>query len=294
MASAINVTALTDYVEVHKDELFVKSVAGAKTLEFVEIMPNVKYKDALIYLDSTATIQADSCGWNPTGEDAFTEKYVEVKSVKIEKEWCWLDFAKKAQNYMLAFEAGRESMPYEQKLAENNVEQIKKSVEDIVWGGDATLGIDGFKAQITGATDSISASTASTVTGTIDNLVAGCTNEMLEKGVDIFMSYATFRAYVQEQNAYCCANRPIIDAASDTLLYVGDSRVRLIPVLGLDGKSFAAATSRGNLVYATDIEGSEGVYKMWRDEKSDMVDFRVRFNIGTAIKFTDEVVYVNL
>ena len=294
MASALNVTGLTDYVSVHKDELFVKSVAGCKTLEYLEIMPNVKYKDALIYLDSTATLQADSCGWNPQGGDVFSEKYIEVKPVKIEKEFCWLDFQKKYANYLLNFEAGRETLPFEEKIAEANVDAVKKAVENLVWKGDSSLGIDGLKAQITGSTESISAATGTTTTSTLDNLVAAVSVDMLAKGVDIFVSYTTFRQYVQEQNAYCCANRQLMDAAAESMDYVGDSRIRIIPVLGLEGANLIVATSRGNLVFGTDIEGSEGVYKMWRDEKDDMVDFRIRFNAGTAVKFGDEVAYVAL
>ena len=43
---AINVNALPEYIEVNKDELFVKAVAGTKTLDYIEVMGGVKGKAA--------------------------------------------------------------------------------------------------------------------------------------------------------------------------------------------------------------------------------------------------------
>ena len=295
MASTLNVNALTDYIEVHKDELFVKAAAGAKTLGFIDIMGNVKYKDALVMLDSSAVLSdGDNCGFNPQGADVFAEKYIEVKPVKVEKEWCAMDFRKKFANYALQIEAGRETMPFEQKIAEANLDAVKMAVEDLVWKGEGSLGIAGLKSQVQNDGSAIEVQQGDTTTATIDAIVAALPVRALAKGVDVFMSYTTYRKYIQEQNAYCCANRPVIDAAEETLTYAGDTRVRLIPTMGLEGAGIIVATSKENLVYGTDIEGSEGVYRLWYDEKDDMFRFRVRFNAGTAIKFDDEVVYANI
>ena len=65
MANTLTISGLTDYVEQKRDELFVKSVAGAKTLDYVEIYPNVKYKESLNYLDSTVVLADGSvCQWH--------------------------------------------------------------------------------------------------------------------------------------------------------------------------------------------------------------------------------------
>lgn len=293
--SQINVTALTDYVNVHKDELLTKATVGGKIFEYVDIMGNVKYKDLINYLDSTVVLaQGGSCGFDPQGSDVFSEKYVEVKPVKVEKSWCADDFDKKFANHQLHYEAGRETLPFEQKMAETNVDAIQDAVESLVWAGDSTLGIDGWKAQILASSEAVEVQKDSTVTGTIDAIVGKLTARMLKKGVDIFVSYTTFRAYVQEQNAYCCANREVIDAAKSELVYAGDSRVRIVPVLGLEGLNFIVATSREDLIYATDVEGSENVYKLWYEETPDTFNFRVKFKAGTAIRFEDEVVFANL
>jgi hypothetical protein len=291
MATTLNLNALPDYINEHRDELFVQSTVGAKTLDYVEIMPNVKFKDALNYLDSEIELQAASCGWDPKGSDTFAQRYIEVKTVEVEKEWCYLDFSKKYMNHQLAFEAGRETLPFEEKLAQSNVEKIKEAVEDIVWQGDATIGITGFLADAAEASAAtVDFASGATAVEKVDSLIAALPIKMLKKGVNVFMSYTDFRDYIQASNGTCCANRPIIDAAAESLTYLGDSRVKLIPVLGLENTGKMVAATADALVYGTDIEGSETVYRIWFDEKEQKFMFRVLFNAGTAVKFPNEVV----
>lgn len=291
-ANTLDLTLLPDYINEHRDELFVKSTLGAKTLDYVEIMPNVKYKDAFNYLDSEVVLQDGSeCGWNPQGSDVFSQRYIETKAVEVEKEFCWKDFEKKYMNYQLLWEAGREKLPFEEKIAQSNMAAIQEAIEDLVWNGDAEIGINGFLADA----EAVSAATVNFETGTtvsakVDALVAALPIAMLKKGVNIYMSYTDFRNYIQEQNGACCSNKPIVDAASESIKYFGDSRITLVPVLGLEGADAMAASTADGLVYATDVEGSDRAYRMWFDEKEEKFMFRVLFRAGTGIKMIDEVV----
>lgn len=292
MATALNLSGLTEYVENRKDELFVKAAVGAKTLDYVELMLNVKHKDALNYLDSEVEFQIADCGWDPKGSDTFGNRFIEVVPVEIEKEWCYLDFKNYFMNYQLRFAAGRETLPFEEKIVESNLAAIKMGLEDLIWNGSVSLGLDGFIKQIEDEGTKVDAASGSTATEKIDAAVAALTAQMLNKGVDIFVSPTDFRNYVLESNGTCCAGRPIIDAASESITYVGDSRIRIIPVTGLENTGYVVAASRGNLVYATDIEGSEAIYELFFDRKAQTYNFRVLFNAGTAVKFIDEVLIV--
>lgn len=291
-ANTLDLSLLPDYINEHKDELFVKATLGTKTLDYVEIMPNVKWKDAFNYLDSEIVLQDGSeCGWNPQGSDVFSQRYIETKAVEVEKEFCWKDFEKKYMNYQLLWEAGREKLPFEEKIAQSNLAAIQDAVEELVWQGDQTIGINGFLADA----EEVSASTVTfesgeTVSAKVDAIVAALTIKMLKKGVNIYMSYADFRSYIQEQNGACCVNKPVIDAASESIKYFGDSRITLVPVIGLEGTGAMVASTPDGLVYATDVEGSERAYRMWFDEKEEKFMFRVLFRAGTGIKLPDEVV----
>lgn len=293
MSTVLNISGLTDYVKVHSDELFTKATAGARSLELVEIMPDVKYKDALQYLDSEIVLADGSvCGFNPQGTDNFTERYVETKPVKVEKSWCAKDFEKKAAGLQLRWEAGRETLPFEQKIAESNMNAIQDAVENLVWKGNSSLGIAGWLAQATGETlvTDVAFASGSTTIAKIDAMVAAIPARALAKGVNIFMSITDFRNYVAEQNSSCCANRPVMDAAAESIKYVGDSRISLVPVAGLEGTGKMVAATEDALVYATDLEGSENVYRLWFNEETEKFNMRVIFKAGTAIKYPDEVV----
>ena len=294
MATTLNIDSLPEYIEQHRDELFVKSAVGAKTLDYVELMLNVKHKDALNYLDSEVEFQTARCGWNPNGSDTFSQRYIEVKPVEVEKEWCYLDFKEKYMNYQLRFEAGRETLPFEEKLTESNMNAISSALENLIWNGNQPLGISGFLADVDEATEdtskAIEYAEGATATQAIDGVVAALDSRMLKKGVNIFVSPTMFRNYIQESNSTCCANRPVIDAASESITYFGDSRITIIPVEGLEDANALVAATKDALVYGTDIEGSESVYRLWFDEKEQKFMFRVLFNAGTAVKFPDEVV----
>lgn len=290
MANTLNVNSLPEYIEQHKDELLVKAIAGAKTLDYVEIMLGVKHKDALNYIDSTVEIAEGACGWNPQGEDTFTQRYIEVNPLSVQKEFCWLDFKDYFMNYQLQFEAGRATLPFEQKIAESNLNAIKAELEDEIWNGGA-IG-DGFLAQVAadGANDKVEFAEGATITAKVDAMVAALTAGMLKKGVNIFMSLSDYRSYILEANAGCCAGRPVIDAASADIKYVGDSRITLVPVAGLEGTGKMVAATPDALVYGTDIENSENVYEMRYNAREKKFEFDVLFNGGTAVKYVDEVI----
>lgn len=291
-ANTLDLHLLPDYIKEHRDELFINSTLGSKTLEYVEIMPNVKWKDSLNYLDSEVVLQDGSeCGWNPQGSDVFSQRFIETKAVEVEKEFCWKDFEKKYMNYQLLWEAGREKLPFEEKIAESNMNAIKDAVEQLVWNGNSGLTISGFLADIAAASaTTVEFASGATVSEKIDSVVATIPVIMLKKGVNVYLSYTDFRNYIMEQNGACCANKPVVDAASESIKYFGDSRITLIPVLGLEDSGAVVAATADALVYATDVEGSENTYRMWFDEKEEKFMFRVLFRAGTAIKLVDEVV----
>lgn len=288
---AINVSTLPDYIQENRDELFVKAIASTKTLDYIESMLGVKGKAALNYLNSTVVLaDGESCGWNPQGDDTFTQKTVSTKLVAVNKEFCAKQMRSKWMSYDLSLAAGRENLPFEQKIADSNVAAIKKAVEKLIWQGDVTLGIDGLLKQIAAEDSAIKVNGGTTIIEKIGKVIAAIPAGALEKGVNVFMSYTDFRSYVEAKNAECCANMPIIDANVADLVYAGDSRIKLVPVAGLEGTDKIVAAPYDALVYATDVEDSEGIFKMWFDEKEDKFLFKVLFTAGTAVKYADETV----
>lgn len=295
MANTLNFSALEEYVNVHRDELLVKASLGAKSINYLDIMTNVKHKDAIPYLESEVELHKASCDWLPAGSDRIYERFIEVTPLESQKEYCWLDFQKYFTNYQMRIEAGRESLPFEQKFAETNMAKVQEAVEDAIWNGISGLSIDGIIGLATGAdsalTIQVETETGETVSNRIDNIVAAIPMGALKKGVNVFVSYSDFRKYVAENNSTCCAGRPVLDANAENIKYLGDSRVTIVPVQGLEGTGAIFAFPEDAVIYGTDVEGSENRYETWTEKKTHKVLFDVLFNFGIAFRWPDEIVY---
>ena len=294
MASTIVKTSLPDYVATNNDELLVKSMLGAKTLNYVDIMTNVKYKSALNYLDSTVSFADGSeCGFEAQGTDTLSQRTIEVKPIKVNKEWCDRDLLTTYANHQNLIAAGRETLPFEEKFVGANLDAIKAELEKVIWNGDDELGLAGYIDLASTETGVVK------VTATADELIDSAYNAIpyavLEKGdVIIFVDPTVFKNYVKANNTACCQNVGIVDAAAGEMAYVGDSRVKIVAVGGLSGKNTAIASYRTNFVYATDVEGSENTFKLWYSDDADLFRFKVLFNAGVQFKFPSEVVYVTV
>lgn len=295
MANTLNFSALEEYVNVHRDELLVKASLGAKSINYLDIMTNVKHKDAIPYLESEVELHKASCDWLPAGSDRIYERFIEVTPLESQKEYCWLDFQKYFTNYQMRIEAGRESLPFEQKFAEANMAKVQEAVEDAIWNGISGLSIDGIIGLATGAdsalTTQVATTTGETVSNRIDNIVAAIPMGALKKGVNVFVSYSDFRKYVAENNSTCCAGRPVLDANAENIKYLGDSRVTIVPVQGLEGTGAIFAFPEDAVIYGTDVEGSENRYETWTEKKTHKVLFDVLFNFGIAFRWPDEIVF---
>lgn len=293
-ANTLDFTALEEYVNLHRDELLVKASLGTKTINYLDIMTNVKHKDAIPYLESEVELHKASCDWLPAGSDRIYERFIEVTPLESQKEYCWLDFQNYFMNYQMRIEAGREALPFEQKFAESNMAKVQEAVELAIWQGLSGLGINGIIAQAqeeSGLTIEVETETGQTVSDRIDAIVAAIPMGALKKGVNLFLSYSDFRKYVAENNAVCCAGRPVYDASSETIKYLGDSRITLVPVIGLEDTGAMFAFPEDAVIYATDVEGSQNRYETWVDRKEHKILFDVLFNFGIAFRWPDEVVY---
>lgn len=302
MASAINLSGLSTYVDQRTDELLTKSVLGAKTLDVIDVMLDVKYQAPLNYLDSTVVFaDASTCGWNPDGADAFTQRMITVAPIKVNKEWCARDMRKYWMNYQLLIDANRETLPFEEKIVDENLKAINKKLETAIWQ-ESTLftGLLGIIATDASAgIKTYDASAGVDYDEVIDKAYSEITDDMYARGeVTMFVSPTVYRNYIASVNAVCCANREMIDAASESITYPGDSRVTIRPTEGLAGAEisskdvYAVVTWAKNLVFGTDVENSENDFKVWYDDKDEMTRFKVLFNAGTQIKFPAEVITI--
>lgn len=284
---------MNEFVAREGDRLLVEASTQARSLEYVNVLLGVKHKMSIPYLSSEVELDEASCTWDPKGADYFGDRTIEVHTLVVSKEFCWTSFKPYVTNLEMRFAAGLESMPWEEKIAKANVDATKAELEKAIWQGNSGASITGWLADAAEASaTTVEFASGQTVVDKVDAMIAAIPVKMLnrEGGVVLFMSETDFRNYILQLNSACCGNRPIQDSAVSSLLYAGDSRIRLVGVAGLEGTDKMVASTQYGLTYGTDIEDSESRFEWFEDKKNLTFDLRIMFNAGTAILLPTEVI----
>lgn len=291
---AYTVTALPDYVEQNRLPLLAAAVLKGKTVEVINRQSGIKGKAALNIVDITAPFQAgNTCGFNASGNDTFSQRVIETVMVKVEKEWCWKNLIGKWAEYEYRVVAGEKTLAFEEFFLNEIAKEIAAQIEDIIWKGNTTLGIAGLLGNLTAASV-----TATQFTGTDDyakimEAYMAIPEAVLDKAA-IFVSAGRFRGFVQ---GLVAANlyhyNP--EAPVDEVIIPG-TNTRVIKVNGLNNSTYGTvsdvvvAADPMNLVYGYDVEDSAEALDVWYSKDNDSIRLRMTTNIGTQVAFPNEVV----
>lgn len=298
MAQTNNFSGLTEYVGVQRDALIVKASTEAKSLKYFDLFLGIKHSDIIPAMDNTVVLaDGSSCGWNPDGSDIISEINLVVNPAEVEKEFCQRDFEKTWANYQLRWEAGRETLPFEEAFINGNISATQEALEEDLWSsGTTAYGMTG----ITAILDAQSAVTTNvdfsglTIIEKVDAMVAAMPTNAYKYGyerkMNLFLGEDDFAAYVQALNAACC-NGPKYDAAAEELPYLGNSRVIIVPVPGLNGSGKMVLAPARSIAYGTDIEDSNSTVDFWFERKDAKFLLRILFMAGVAVKLPGYVTY---
>ena len=89
---AFSVGSLVNYNNEQSTDLLVKALFSGKTAAAMyaanQVQVGVKSSAALNIIASTVFLQADGCGYNPSGTTTFTQRNITVGAVKVEETLC--------------------------------------------------------------------------------------------------------------------------------------------------------------------------------------------------------------
>ena len=291
---AYTVNALPDYVEQNRLPLLAASVLKGKTVEVINRQSGIKGKAALNIVDITAPFQAgNTCGFNASGNDTFSQRVIETVMVKVEKEWCWKNLIGKWAEYEYRVVAGEKTLAFEEFFLNEIAKEIAAQIEDIIWKGNNTLGIAGLLGNLTAANVNATQFTGTDDYAKIMEAYMAIPEAVLDKAA-IFVSAGRFRGFVQ---GLVAANlyhyNP--EAPVDEVIIPG-TNTRVIKVNGLNNSTYGTvsdvvvAADPMNLVYGYDVEDSAEALDVWYSKDNDSIRLRMTTNIGTQVAFPNEVV----
>ena len=132
---------LKTYLETNGVEVLTKALFNSESAKYFNIQTGVTAEQPIIRLDSTITLaDASTCGFTATGSDTFTNRLLSPKFLKVNKEFCPKTLLKTWAHSEVRMNALGQEMPFEELLISNNINELAKVNERLIWEGDTTSG----------------------------------------------------------------------------------------------------------------------------------------------------------
>lgn len=297
---AFNVSSITQFTNETASKLIKEAVATGKTIDIINLLPGVKYKQTLNILDNTISVQNATCGFTSNGSIAFLQREVEVVSMEIKESLC----QKTLESYFLgqSFKAGA---PVDNELGlilgESYVEKIKEFNEISMWQGVAGSTtstynkFDGFITLLgTEATRVIATAsttfTSSTIIAGVDIMVNSIPEDILDRSdLHLFMPYSLYMLYT---NALRTANlyQGNVGDNANYVTTVPGTDIKVVATKGFIGTGYMVLTYAENLVFATDLMNEEEKFAIWYSQDNDEVRVNIQWKAGVQVYFPNLIV----
>ena len=298
------VSGLTAYIEQSKDVLIKNVVLGRGTRERISIQTGVKYKEHLHIFDvDPAFADGSDCGFTGAGTATLSERLIEAPALKVQMEICPQNLLGKYAEYLVRLNATEHDLPFEEYLMNGIIDGINRKIETMIWLGDKTNAstdpvkkwINGFitiaAASVTASTGVVgeSISSGKTAYEGILQVYAKLTENALERGAEIYVSPAIFRAFMQDMVALNFYHyNPGNENRNEFLLPGTD--VKVVKTAGLAGSLKILGTYPANLFYGCDMQNDNEDIDMWWSQDNRTFRLEVLWNSGVQIAFLDQVV----
>ena len=291
---AINVSALTAYVEEQRLPLIRKTIFAAPSVKHFNLQTGVKHSAALNILNTSVAFgDGATCGWDEAGTSAFSQRVLEVGNYKGNMSFCDRAMLKYWNGYEVRVAAGQKSLPFEEEFVEGVISDIKDKMERNIWQGvKATDRMDGILTILAGEQSVIKPTVAQGATAYDKALAAykAIPAAKLDKAA-IFMGVDEFRDLVLEltsKNLY--PYDPKVDAEMEIIL--PGTSTKVYGVSGLNGTAKMVAADPENIFYGVDMEGDDEKFDLWYSKDNQEFRLAINFNAGVQVAFPDEIVLV--
>lgn len=307
------VSALTDYVDQTSEELLVALQFEGETASLANVQTGIKSSEALQILTNTPVPQdGTGCGFNASGDTAFTQRILATAAVKYQDSLCLRTLETKWTQVLLKKGQTYTENDLPKAILDDIVNQINRINETADWQGDTTSGsaflnkYDGLRKIIAAATNTVVA-TASTWNATnaraiIKNIISNIPAQLKgNPAVKILMGYdaaETYRQVLMDANLYHVAT----GTGNQHKLFAEGSVHEIIPLHGLDGLTATTGTASpsifamdpDNLYLGVDMENEHEQADLWYSKDDDLVKYSFRFRRGWQIAFPQYIVeYAN-
>lgn len=295
---AYDVSALGSYTKENAESLIYKQIAQGTTASLMTLQPGIKSAETINIVASRAVWQAGgSCGFNASGDTTFSQRTLTVGKIKLNMQWCEKDLEPKYLQGAMKAGSKYDMLTFEQEIIGDIVQNISKDLEVAIWQGDtgsANVYLNKFDGLIKIINDASNEITATPSVWSVANsrtalqaVYAALTDDMLANPkLKVFMGLSEARDYRMKlgiDNLYHITG-------AEGKLYLENTDVEIVPVLGLSGTKKIYAIATDNMVLGTDLANEQEKFDLFFAKEADVIRFVDEFKYGVQIAFPDQVV----
>ena len=286
---------LKNYLETNGVEVLTKALFNSESAKYFQIQTGVTAETPIIRLDSSITLaDASNCGFTATGSDTFSNRLLSPKFLKVNKEFCPKTLLKTWAHSDVRMNALGQELPFEELLINNNINELAKVNERLIWEGDTTSGegnmllMDGI---ITIAKKDVNTVKQEKGTDTIwqrvQKIWLALPAEIADKAT-IFMSIANYKQLIVElMNAN---NFHVFEEYQGTYeMTMPGANVKIKGVSGITS-DVILATPEENLYLGVDGESDDEVCDLYFDKSSRTFKFVVEYAYAVNYCFSEFVI----
>tara|TARA_R110000803_G_scaffold72223_8_gene135801 strand:+ start:171 stop:1073 length:903 start_codon:yes stop_codon:yes gene_type:complete len=273
----------------------------AKSLEFLTLMENIKFKSNIQKMEGANLIGNASCDFEKRGTLTMTEKVLEPKNLQINMDICKKTLLESWE--ALQMRAGAGAPPpasFDDYVISYLGANIAAGVEDGVWGGnDATIGsFTGFNTAAVGrligagAVQVVNAGTPFVVGNIVDNLskiAAAIPSPVYSKeDLYIYMSPKSYRLYISKISQLGYVNMYSMNGDYDAVF----EGIKLAVCPGMKDDELVAS-EKSNLYFGTDLLSDQtriNLMDMATLDGSDNMRLVARYSAGTQSGIATDIV----
>lgn len=298
---ALDVSKLTAYTDENMLPLIKKTVLGGKTLQLINVQPDIKSTAAINILNGDLVIAAGGCGFTAQGTTELYQRDLAVTALKVNESLCPDTLEKYYTQHQMKPGSYNEEIPFEQAYTEMKADKIAESIEQNIWKGNtaaftAHTEFDGFiellrteSDVINANTSSATAITASNIVALVDDAAASIHGEIIEsEDLVMFMGYDNYRLWAR---ALRNANLFHYDGKENQegmfSMYIPGTNVLVVATKGLNGTNQFYASKASNFTYGTDLLNDYESFKIWFSEDNQEVRFVSKWKSGVQVAFPD-------
>ena len=281
---------LTKYVDQLVDGFLPSTIGKVRTLDYISIVPDVKFSKVITTLDSTINFSdASSCAtFSSNSTSSMNGTTITTAFIKAEDKICLNEMEQYWLGKYMRPGSNQTTIPFEQSFMDEKMGKIAAKLDQTYWQGNAGLGITSAYAQISASGEAVKVTSqftsSATMIAAVDTFLAAIPSAVASEELVLFVDQAAFDLYtraVRDANYYTFSPDEINGGA---VRVFGKRNVTMVATVG-------ATSGRGVLCnpnflfWGTDLAPSEEPIAAQYDFVQDALLLRYKVKIGSAAAF---------